>query len=89
MVLAAEILGDGPLAEIPHQGVVIGIGNCDVVAGVRKVFEQMFHVSHGSFGREALNNMMGRLPNDSPGVPTALGLSRKCSCGFAKRIRRY
>jgi hypothetical protein len=49
----------------------------------------MFHVSHSSSGRQALNNMMGRLSNDSPVVPAAIGLSPECPCGLAKGIRRY
>jgi hypothetical protein len=73
--LAAKLLSVDTLTEIPHLGVIVRISNCDVVAGVRKVFKQMFHVSHGSLGRQALNNMMGCLSNDSPVVPTAFGLS--------------
>jgi hypothetical protein len=69
--------------------VIVRISNCDVITCVRKVIEQMFYVSHGSLGRKALNNMMGRLSNDSPVVPTAIGLGPECPCGLAKGIRRY
>ena len=68
---------------------IVRISNCDVVAGVRKIFEQMFHVGHSSSGRQALNNMMGRLSDDPPVVPAAIGLGPECPCGFAKGIRRY
>jgi hypothetical protein len=87
--LAATLLSVDALTDIPHLGVIVRISNCDVVAGVRKVFEQMFHVSHSSLGRQALNNMMRRLSNDSPVVPTAIGLGPECPCGLAKGIRRY
>jgi len=50
LALAAEFLGFDTLAEISHVGAITGIGYRDVVTGVRKVIEQMFHVSHGSLG---------------------------------------
>jgi len=89
LALAAEILSVDTLTEIPHDGVVVRISNRNVVAGVWKMFEQMFHVSHRSLGRPALNNMTGRLSNNSPIVPTAIGLSAERPCGLAKGIRRY
>ena len=63
------------------------IRDCDVVAGLRKVFEQVFHVSYGSPRRQALNNVMVCLSNDSPVVSTAFGLGAQCSRGLAKGIR--
>jgi len=87
--LAANLLSIDALADIPHLGVIVRISNCDVVAGVRKMFKQMLHVSHGGLGRQALNNMVGCLSNDSPVVPTTSGLSPKCSRGLAKGIGRY
>jgi hypothetical protein len=86
--LAAKLLSVDTLTEIPHSGVVVRISNCNVVAGARKMFEQMFHVSHSGSGRQALNNMMGRLSNNSPIVPTASGLGAERPCGLAKGIGR-
>ena len=83
LALAAELLSVDALTEIPHDGVVVRISNCDVVAGVRKMFEQMLHVSHSSSGGQALNNMMRGLSNDPPVVPAAIGLGRECPCGLA------
>jgi hypothetical protein len=49
----------------------------------------MLHVSHSSSERQALNDMMGGLSNDSATVPAAIGLSAERPCGLAKGIRRY
>ena len=68
---------------------IVRIGNCDVVAGVRKVVEQMLHVSHSSSGRQALDNVMGSLSNDLPTVPTAIRPGAECPCRLAKSIRCY
>ena len=87
--LAAKLLSVDTLTEIPHSGVIVRIRNCDVVAGLRRVVEQMLYVSYSSSGRQALNDMMGGLSNDSPTVPAAIGLSAECPCGLAKGIRRY
>jgi len=77
------------LTDIPYRAEIVRISNCDIVAGVWNMFEQMFHVSHSSSGRQALNNMMSRLSNNSPTVPTAIGLGAECPCGLAKGIRCY
>ena len=77
------------LTDVPYKAVIVRIGNCDVVAGLRKLFEQMFHVSYSSSGGQALDNMMGGLSNDPPVVPTAIGLGCECPCGLAKGSRRY
>src|ERR1022692_358176 len=89
MALAAKILSVLALTEISHLGVVVRIGDRDLCAGIGKVFEQVFHVRHGGLRRQALNNMMGRLSNNWPIVPAALGLSRKCSCGLSEGLSRY
>ena len=68
---------------------VVRIGYRDVGAGIGKVLKQMFHVGHGSLRRQPLNNMVGRFSDDPPVVAAAFGLSSKCSCRFAKGIRRY
>jgi hypothetical protein len=65
------------------------INNCDVVAGTRKLFEQIFHVGHSSPGRQALNNMMCRFSNDLAVVPPALRLGTEGSRGLSKNISRY
>lgn len=62
--LAAKFRRVDTLAGIPHQGMVVRIGNCDVVAGVWKVIGQLFHVGHGSLRSQALNNVMGRLSHN-------------------------
>jgi hypothetical protein len=87
--LTAKLLSAGTLTDISYRAVIVRISNCDVVAGVRKMFEQMLHVSHSGSGRQALDNMMGSLSNNSPVVPTAIGLSAERPCGLAKGIRRY
>jgi len=87
--LAAELL---PLARSRRSRAwawPFGLGNRDVLAGEGNMLQLMFRVSHGSFGRQQLDNMIGCLSNDSPVVPTAFGLSRKCSCVFARGIHRY
>jgi len=87
--LAAKLLSVDTLPNILYQAMIVRISNCDVVAGLRKLFEQMFYVSHSSSGRQALDNMMGGLSDDPPVVPTAIGLGSECPCGLAKGIRRY
>jgi hypothetical protein len=65
------------------MAVVLRMGNRDVVvACAGKVLKLMFHVSHGSLGRQQLHNMMGCLPMIRTGIPTAFGLRPKCSCGL-------
>jgi hypothetical protein len=51
IALAAKLLSVNALTQIPHHGVVVRISNCDVVASMRKAFEEMFKVSDGSLGR--------------------------------------
>jgi hypothetical protein len=69
LTLATKLLSVDALPNIPYQAVIVRISNCDVVAGVRKVFEQMLHLSQRSSGGQALNNMMRGLSNDPPVVP--------------------
>ena len=89
IALAAKLLSVDALTEIAHlSGVVVRIGYRDVGAGIGKVLKQMLHVGHCSLSRQPLNNMVGRLSDDPPVIAAAFGLGPKCSCRFAKGIRR-